>query len=242
MFPKAMAGGYREARTVQFNSDHIITVSDTVKAILMKDYKLPSEKVTVIKNGVDTDLFHPQGLQEEKYILFPNALRYPSRKGLILMLPVLKSFLKSHPDYKIWFTGPSSPKGDRIFSRLNKNTFFYKGIAKEEEMPGLYEQATCVICPSIYEGYSLVPLEVMASGGVPVVSTSAAVDVLINGSNGLILPPAQIDWEGGLELIITESGMREMIRHYNETARMKTWTDAAREHTHLIRKIYQDSK
>jgi len=90
------------------NSDYIIAVGDFTKERTLHYFSFPEERIRVISNGTDTDVFYPRVLSEERFILFPNALRYPYRKGTYFILPVLRKLMGLY-DLKCIITGKSSP-------------------------------------------------------------------------------------------------------------------------------------
>jgi glycosyltransferase involved in cell wall biosynthesis len=47
-------------------SDHIVVVTDAFKSFLIENWNVPAEKISVVENGVETDLFSPQPDAEAK--------------------------------------------------------------------------------------------------------------------------------------------------------------------------------
>ena len=72
------------------NSDYIIAVSNLTKKKILRCFSFPEEKIKVIHNGVNKNIFFPRNLTEENFILFPNALRYPLRKGTFFIIQELE--------------------------------------------------------------------------------------------------------------------------------------------------------
>ena len=86
----------------------------------------------MIPNGVNTETFYPRKLTEENFILFPNALREPVRKGSYFLLPTLKEIVKKHK-IKCIITGKKSKEGTKIEKNLPAE-FEYRGLVKIKEL------------------------------------------------------------------------------------------------------------
>jgi len=66
--------GGMEARAYRF-SEHVIAISSSTATSLAKDYDVPSQKITVIPIGIDTEWLQPVDQEEERdTILFVGRL------------------------------------------------------------------------------------------------------------------------------------------------------------------------
>jgi len=219
------------------NSDFVITGSVFTKGRIIRFFRFPEDRIVVIPYGVDTTLFFNRGLSEKPFIVLPNALRYPLRKGGYFVLPALLELLRLHPDLECLITGQLSSEGEAILKALPSNVR-YLGFVKEQELSMLYGQALFVLFPSLYEGYGLVPLEVIASGGVPVSSDVGAVSTYLKDrENGLLLPLDQEKWREELKSLYADKQLRESIRQENRDPKIRTWIDCAEDHKRFFEKI-----
>lgn len=136
---------------------------------------------SVIPNGVDLELFHPNGDREcEPTILFVGT--YENRKrGRLLQEAFLKDVRPSMPSAKLWMVCSDAPEADGV-------TVF--GRISSEKLAELYRKAWVFCLPSSYEGFGVPYIEAMASG-TPVVATPnpGAIEVLENGDLGVIVQP-----------------------------------------------------
>jgi len=227
---------YLSESTMVHNSDYLITSCETVKKQIVRHFSFPEEKIKVIPLGVDTELYYPRNLPEENFILFPNALRYPSRKGAYFLLPVLKNLLDEY-DLKCIITGNISPEGQKILNTLD-NRFRYAGFVSKNGMAELYNKAIMVVFPSLYEGYGLVPLETIACGGVVVSADVGAVrEYLKDGINGFILPLIREKWIEVMRELIENPSLRERIRENNQKEKIRSWKDCAKDHLNFFKEI-----
>jgi glycosyltransferase involved in cell wall biosynthesis len=231
---------YPQERLMLKNSDHVIAVSEFTRDRLQRYYHFPTDHLHVIPNGINTDLFHIRNHKEKRVIVFPNALRYPQRKGTYFILPFLKEILDADPGLSCIFTGLTSPEGAAILQDLPSN-FQYTGFIDERELSMLYQSACCVLFPSRYEGYGLVPLEVMASGGIVLSSDVGAVRTYLkDGKNGFILPDDQHQWKDTLQSVLFDDTLRAMIRRNNRTYKVRSWRECAEDHRLCFETILQN--
>jgi glycosyltransferase involved in cell wall biosynthesis len=164
-------------------ADKIITVSQTTRSELIREFSVPEEKVAVIYNWIDDCFRYPpvssgplQSPVDGDYLLFL-GLRIPHKniEGLIRAFLLL---VGEYPDLKLVIAGGrySAPdivdrwKGDpRLAGRLVEVL-----DPADEQIVRLFASAKIFVFPSFVEGFGLPPLEAMASG-VPVVCSDIPV-------------------------------------------------------------------
>ena len=76
--------------------DKIVCVSNWEREQYIKYNRAPTEKLTVIPNGVD-DMFRPSGKPKSKTCIFFSA----PHKGITPLVPIWKEVIKHHPDAKL---------------------------------------------------------------------------------------------------------------------------------------------
>lgn len=140
----------------------IITVSEFSKSEMIKYYKLPSDKITVIYNATGESFFavNDENYKKEKYFLAVSSLN--ARKNLFLIMDAFERFQKSHDGYKLLIIGDTQ---ERSFSSIkldhykqNKDIIFV-GRVSDDELRKFYTNAVAFIYPSLYEGFGIPPLE-----------------------------------------------------------------------------------
>jgi D-inositol-3-phosphate glycosyltransferase len=150
-------------------SDHSIVVSHQVREDLITAYGAAPDCVSVVYNGIDTDVFTPRPRDKARAKLgLDPALRYVlyvgplfGLRGRILLdcLPFLDS------DVRILMIWPSA-EGDQ--QPTAEGRLVPVGYVPQGEMPLYYSAAELLAYPLVYTGFGLSLLEASACGCVPV--------------------------------------------------------------------------
>jgi glycosyltransferase involved in cell wall biosynthesis len=172
----------------------IITVSAALKDGLVAMGVDPA-KVTVLRNGVDLNLFRPRdreatrrrlGLDGPTLISVGHLIERKGHNFIIEAMPELPEFT-----LLIAGEGPERPSLERLIARLGiGNRVRMLGSRPHDELPELYGAADAMVLASSREGWANVLLESMACGtpvvatpiwGTPEVVTKPEAGVLMNG-------------------------------------------------------------
>lgn len=182
-------------------ADHILTDSEATKADLMTMLNVPAEKVTVHLLGVDESFrpLPPAVLDEARarlrlpqpYILFVGT--FEPRKniaGLLEAYHLLLSQMHDAPPLVLagqrgWLFDETLEKAARL--GLHDRVLWRDDIGTAD-LPALYNLAAVLVLPSHYEGFGFPPLEAMACGTVPVVSSRSSLPEVV-GDVGLQVDP-----------------------------------------------------
>ncbi len=169
----------------------IITVSQTSKKDISRDYRVKPESIAVVMNGIDSEFFQPlPGVERENdHLLVTNSADTPL-KGLGYLLEALNSIRKKR---SIRLTVIGQPKKDGYIENLIRNlglgeTVSFTGRIELQQFARYYARATMAVIPSLYEGFGMPAGEAM-SCGVPVIATSGGALPEVVGDAGIIVPP-----------------------------------------------------
>jgi phosphatidyl-myo-inositol dimannoside synthase len=192
------------ARTV----DSLIAVSRFSAEKFVAWSKLPEDRVFILPNCVDLDLFRPQArdpamvqryrLQERKVLLTVGRLAAQERyKGFDEVLDIMPRLLERHPDlaYLIVGNGPDRPRLEAKVKNLGLiDHVIFTGYISEAEKAAHYHLADLYVMPSSGEGFGIVLIEAVACG-VPVVGSCAdgSREALLDGRLGRIVDPRKPD-------------------------------------------------
>jgi len=176
----------------------IIAVSEAVKSEIVKHYKVPQDKVTVVYNGVNVEKFstgsetagrdHVRGSygikDSNKTIIF--AANEFERKGLAQIIEA--HALIGMKNLFVLVMGEDDPSGfgERIKELgLEKNFIFTGRVACIQDC---FLAADMLVHPASYEPFGLVVTEAMAAGLPVIVSkVTGAAELITDGENGILL-------------------------------------------------------
>lgn len=213
--------------------DHIITVSEMAKHHITEVFGVPGDRMKVIYNGIDTELFSPdEGTRREDNMILMVMSRDTIVKGLKYLLEALAELRKKH-DLKLVVVGRTFGDGvtEKLMDRLGvTESVSFRNQISTEELIRLYRAATLVAVPSTYEGFGIPAAEAM-SCGAPVVSTTAGALPEVVGDAGILVPPADsaalTEAIGGL--IENHQRLKELsVLGRKRIIEQFSWKDAAR--------------
>ena len=111
----ASAAGRWMERTAVRRSDRIITISQAMKAILVRDYHARAERIAIVHDGVDTGIFHrgaDQSAADLRAAHAPDADHVLIFHGVIdpqdgpeLLIEAAPAILAEHPRTRFWMIG-----------------------------------------------------------------------------------------------------------------------------------------
>jgi glycosyltransferase involved in cell wall biosynthesis len=182
--------------------DRIISISNYIKDILLKFYRVKNEKISVIHNGVDVNRFQPNlnaSILKEKYDL-ENSLnvlylgRMDPYKGIHFLLKALPLILEELPRVKIIIGGATRFDAirfkDLMLSKKIRKSIIFTGYLSKEDIPLLYASCDVFCYPSMWEGFGLTPAEAQASGKPVVAFNHCAIPEIVNNNEtGILVNP-----------------------------------------------------
>lgn len=209
----------------------ILAVSESSRDDVVKEFKVPAGKVTVVPNGVDTALYRP--LPEIQTIpgkIVAIASSDQPSKGLdILVEAVAKLGTEHEVDLTIIGKGGVTGAVQRTAERFGISVTTPGRLDVLDVVRHLNEAAVAVV-PSRYEGFSLPALEAMACEA-PLVATSAGALPEVVGDAALLVPPGDAgELAGAIESLLLDPSRAAEFggRGRARVLRDFTWTAAAR--------------
>lgn len=148
---------------------------------------VPAEKLFRHQRGVDVDRFSPAPQRPEKFVaVFVGALI--QRKGVHHLLEVWKRLGLRNAE--LWLAGTVHEEIKPLLGPPGADGIHALGFAPRVEE--LYRSAAVHIFPSSCEGSAKSTYEAAACG-LPQITTRESGDVVLDGVNGLIIPPDDPD-------------------------------------------------
>ena len=181
-----IAKRYFQERICMQQADIVFLLNEETKENVMNYVAVPENRIVIIGNGVDTDIYHPLqkeekefakrefGLRNSKVILQVGSVN--ENKGQLRSLQTLLPLLKAHPDLIFAYAGGIV---DEIYqqrvlqfakdNRIDEQVRYLGMVEPGRKLNQLYNAAELTMLPSQYEGFSLVTIESCAAG-VPVLA------------------------------------------------------------------------
>ena len=155
----------------------VLAVSQNCKRELENLYKINPEKIDVLNNFVNEEVFFPADKSDASEagnnirVLFAGSL--DERKGISKLIEFSDYIENYEGRYHISFTIASNTKEAFHYFEGRKNTKIISGLGIEQ-MPDFYRTGDLLIFPTNYEGFSMATMEALASG-LCVIGTAFAI-------------------------------------------------------------------
>jgi glycosyltransferase involved in cell wall biosynthesis len=192
-------------------ADRLAAVSSSVKSDLKRRYGIGDDKVRLVFNGVDSEVFRPiaepkfpekQAIEGKKVVLYVG--HFGLRKGIPFLIRAMKTVTTEVPNSVLVCVGgvPSwLPKMD-YWSYLNglvdQNGLSGKVMLLDrvpnEKLPNYYSMSSVLVLPSYYEAFPKVLIEAMACERPAISSRMGGTqDSIEDGVNGFLVNFADPD-------------------------------------------------
>lgn len=266
-----LGGGYdisswSEKNTMEY-ADAVIAVSRGMKDAILRAYpRIDEDRVHVVLNGIDTQLWQPRptfddsedsvlreiGVDPDRPIV-TFVGRITRQKGVEHLVKAAHDF---DPDIQLVLCAgaPDTPEiGKRtaaLVDTLNEErtgVFWVQEMLPKEKIQEIESASDVFVCPSIYEPLGIVNLEAMACGTAVVASNVGGIpEVVVDGETGTLVPYDESDTEGferGLaEAVNTLVADRAKVKAFGEAGRQRavdvfSWATIAEETVNVYRSL-----
>jgi glycosyltransferase involved in cell wall biosynthesis len=259
-------GGVRTEMQRYISSAEWMLTYEAWKVIVCSEYmgkevsgvlNVPSDKISLIPNGVEYSSFSLEFNQEEfrrsyakdeeKLIFYVG--RHVYEKGIQVLVEAAPDIISSCPHTKFVIAG-QGPMTEELKDKVKffglQERFIFAGYIDEEEKTKLFKVSQMAVFPSLYEPFGIVALEAMAAG-CPVVASDVGglQEIILHEINGLKVIPGSRDSlkENVIRLLhddelgkkLAECSKQEVVEKY-------AWEKVASSTIELYEKIGKEAK
>lgn len=264
-----LGGGYRISTWVEHTAvlaaDAVIAVSSAMREDILRVYPvLDAAAVHVIRNGVDTDVWHPAGPLQTGSMLAGLGVdparpivafvgRITRQKGLTHLVAAAHRF---SPETQVVLCAgaPDTPEiADEIYKAVagltssRSGVFWIREMLPIGDLREILSAASVFVCPSVYEPLGIVNLEAMACSTAVVASDVGGIpEVVADGVSGTLVhydPDDPSGYQAELAEAINDLiADRDRAQRYGRAGRQRcvdefSWAHVAEQTLEIYRKV-----
>ncbi|MCX5699498.1 MAG: lipopolysaccharide heptosyltransferase II [Candidatus Omnitrophica bacterium] len=178
----------------------VIVLSNVIARHMIEDFSLPHERIKLVPRSVDLGKFKyldPKTKRKEDFNVGIIG-RITPLKGHLHFIKAMARIYRLVPRLKIWIVGDAPVSKEaykeelQILVRRLGLWHCTEFLGTQRDIPGILEHLDLVVlATTTQEAFGRVVIEAQAAG-VPVVATKVGgvIDIIEDGKNGLLVPPA----------------------------------------------------
>lgn len=185
--------------------------------------------------GADLDIYRPIGtMQKQQQVCF-YARPVTERRAFEIGVLALARFHQEHPDYRIVFFGWDVSDYDIPFPYENR------GIVNPTELAEIYHASQACLVLSLTNA-SLLPLELLAAGCVPVMNDGPNNRMVIGENPDIVYTiNSPIELAKGLDSVVTDQQINERCQRISQMASSSSWDASYEKFEHIILREVTDT-
>lgn len=236
----------------------VVTISKSSKFDIIKEYKIPEEKIEVVYPGIKPAAYpkpHVYNMNTIKakfgisnnYILFVGTLQ-PRKNisGLIEAFSKVSTNRKVPKDLQLVIVGKKGWLYEEILKKPQELKIEEKvkflDFVSDDELTMIYKNAICFVLPSLYEGFGLPVLEAMKHE-CPVITSNVSSLPEAGGEAALYVDPLDInDISEKIQKVITDKNLRDKLVEKGKKQISKfSWEKTAKETLKVLEDVAKDN-
>ncbi len=233
MFPQYLPGrlAYAYAKLqlwmAAHRSDRILTVSETSKLDILRRFRVPADKITVIYNAIDERLTVQPTDEDVERVRVRYQLNDPfalyvgnikPHKNLERLIEAFHALRQesAFEGLKLVIIGDEISKYQGLRRAVHSHKLHkyvrFLGFVPLETLSVLYRLASVFVFPSLYEGFGLPPLEAMYFGTPVVTSNVSSLPEVVGDAAVLVDPYSSASIADGMRRALTDEDLRTFLR------------------------------
>ncbi|MHA2218744.1 MAG: glycosyltransferase family 4 protein [Candidatus Hodarchaeales archaeon] len=223
------------------NADRFITNTHAIKREVINQLKISEKQIDVIPHGPSGN-YHPvnknsnegekyvRKYTESDYILYVGTIE--PRKNISCLIKAFKILRESY-NIKLVIAGGKGWSCDDVLKLPHtlgiQDDVIFTGYVNEKTILYLYNYATAVVYPSIYEGFGLPVIEAM-SCGAPVIISDIPSLMEVAGNAALIFNPTNYEELAyKMDILLSSEGFRKELSEKSlEKGKQYSWENTIR--------------
>jgi glycosyltransferase involved in cell wall biosynthesis len=211
-------------------ADALTAPSRDMAQTIACDCGLSADRIHVIPNALDVDLFSPNGQrkQKEDAITILHVGRLDRIKGIEVLARAIPSVVEHAPGAQFVFIGRGDAWQRRLTAQLREkdmdsNAEFLGGV-DQKTLLNWYQRADLAVVPTLnYESFSYTCAQAMAAGLPLVASRIGGIPETVGDEAGILVQPGDVDGlaEALVQLIHNPKMRQEMGRAGQQRAKRR---------------------
>ena len=193
--------------------DRIITSFHEGVDELKKAFRVKKERVSVVYNGMDVDMFQNTGEPREENALLFVGNTEDTKKGLVYLFEAM-TMLPEEVTLTIVDDGPPKKMtaGDLIKKYKLEHRVKFTGKLSYDQLVSIYSRKTILVMSSLFEGFGLPAVEAMSCQTPVVVTTAGSLKEVVSPDCGILVPPMDpVALKDGIMKLLKNKKMREKM-------------------------------
>ena len=190
----------------------LITVSESSRADICRDFRIDRGNVHIVPLGVDTRLFRPRpDMPRVKGRIVAVTSADSPLKGLPTLLRAVAKVVTDRDAQLIVVGTPVAATREQVAQlALGARVTFTSGLP-DETLARLLASAEVAVVPSLYEGFSLPAVEHLASGTPLIASRAGALPEVIGDAGELVTPGDPEELAAALRRLLDDDDARAKL-------------------------------
>lgn len=220
----------------------IIAVSTQTQKDVARIFSVPPSKIEVVLHGNPIESIAPMDVPNKPYLLVVGTLE--PRKNIAAVLDAFEMVRQQGVPLNLNIIGKVGWKSESIRQKLLHHPFAHAishlSYAPSEHLGSYYQQAFCLVFPSLYEGFGLPVLEAM-SLGCPVVTTPLESITEVGGDACLYVGPSPHEIAAGIIRLYEDPQLREdLVAKGKARARQFSWQKCAEQTLEVLTDVVRN--